>query len=49
MEKLEHSAETIWKAKQLGNPKELASEEISRLIEISEETYGLAQDRRNIF
>lgn len=49
MEKLEHSAETIWKAKQLGNPKELTSEEITRLIEISEETYGLTQDRRNIF
>lgn len=48
MEKLEHAAETIWKARLLGNPKELSSEEINRLIEISEETYGLTQDRRNI-
>ncbi len=48
MEKLEHAAETIWKARLLGNPKELSSEEITRLIEISEETYGLTQDRRNV-
>jgi L-fuculose-phosphate aldolase len=48
MEKLEHAAETIWKAKLLGHPKELTPEEINRLIEISEETYGLTQDRRNI-
>ena len=48
MEKLEHAAETIWKARLIGNPKELTAEEINRLIEISEETYGLTQDRRNI-
>ncbi len=48
MEKLEHAAEIIWKAKLLGEPKELSNEEINRLLEISEETYGLKQDKNNI-
>jgi L-fuculose-phosphate aldolase len=49
MEKLEHAAETIFKAKQLGAPQELSSEDVRKLVELSEETYGITQDPRNVF
>ena len=49
MEKLEHAAETIYKAKQLGIPKELSVEDVKKLVELSEETYGITQDPRNVF
>ena len=49
MEKLEHSAETIFKARQLGTPHELSPDDIRRLVELSEETYGITQDPRNVF
>ncbi len=49
MEKLEHAAETIYKAKQLGTPKELTGEDVKKLVELSEETYGITQDPRNVF
>ena len=49
MEKLEHSAETIFKARQLGTPHELSPDDVRRLVELSEETYGISQDPRNVF
>jgi L-fuculose-phosphate aldolase len=49
MEKLEHSAETLFKARLLGKPNELSSEDVKRLVELSEETYGITQDPRNVF
>lgn len=48
MEKLEHASEIIYKAKLLGVPKELSIEEVRQLLEISEETYGIKQDPRNV-
>lgn len=49
MEKLEHSAETIFKARQLGTPHELSPDNVRKLVELSEETYGITQDPRNVF
>jgi L-fuculose-phosphate aldolase len=49
MEKLEHAAEIIYKARLLGTPNELSPEKVNHLLEISEETYGIKQDRRNVF
>jgi hypothetical protein len=49
MEKLEHAAETLFKARLLGKPNELSPEDVKRLFEISEETYGITQDPRNVF
>jgi hypothetical protein len=49
MEKLEHAAETIFKARQLGTPQELSAEDVRKLVELSEETYGITQDPRNVF
>jgi L-fuculose-phosphate aldolase len=49
MEKLEHAAETLFKARLLGNPNELSLEDVKRLVELSEETYGITQDPRNVF
>ena len=48
MEKLEHAAETLFKARLLGNPNELSAEDVKRLMEISEETYGITQNPRNV-
>ncbi|NNG27806.1 MAG: class II aldolase/adducin family protein [Ignavibacteriaceae bacterium] len=48
MEKLEHAAKTLFKAKILGNAKELSKDDIRKLLEISEETYGITQDPRNV-
>jgi L-fuculose-phosphate aldolase len=49
MEKLEHTAETIFKARQLGTPNALSSNDINELLKISEETYGIKVDPRNIY
>ena len=49
MEKLEHAAETLFKARLLGKPNELSDEAVIRLVELSEETYGITQDPRNVF
>lgn len=49
MEKLEHTAETIFKAKMLGNPEALSQSDITKLLKISEETYGIKVDPRNIY
>ncbi|UCH66570.1 MAG: class II aldolase/adducin family protein [Ignavibacterium sp.] len=49
MEKLEHTAETIYKAKTLGSPKTLSRSDINELLKISEETYGIKVDPRNIY
>jgi len=48
MEKLEHASEIIYKARLLGTPKELSIEDVRQLLEISEETYGIKQDPRNV-
>lgn len=49
MEKLEHAAKTVFKARQLGTPQELSPENVRELVELSEETYGITQDPRNVF
>lgn len=49
MEKLEHTAETIYKARQLGESKPLSKNHIDDLLKISEETYGIKVDPRNIY
>lgn len=49
MEKLEHAAETLFKARLLGKPNELSDEAVKRLVELSEETYGITQDPKNVF
>lgn len=49
MEKLEHAAKIIFLAKQLGKPNKLSDEVINRLYNMSEKTYGINQDKRNIF
>jgi L-fuculose-phosphate aldolase len=49
MEKLEHSAKTIFLARLLGGEKELHIEKVQELLKISKETYSIDQDIRNIF
>ena len=49
MEKLEHTAETIFKAKMIGKPEALSGKDITKLLKISEETYGIKVDPRNIY
>ncbi len=49
MEKLEHSSQIIYLSKQLGNPNKLSDEVVSKIYEIAEKTYGVKQDKRNIF
>lgn len=41
MEKLEHAAKIIFIARQLGHPRKLNEEEINKLIQIAESTYGI--------
>ncbi len=48
MEKLEHTAKTIWLAKLLGEPRELSRKNINDILKISENTYGIIPDKRNI-
>jgi L-fuculose-phosphate aldolase len=49
MEKLEHSAHTIFAAKLLGGEQELSFEKVKELINLARETYGIIPDERNIF
>jgi L-fuculose-phosphate aldolase len=49
MEKLEHTAKTLYVSKMLGTPEELSKEDVKNLLEISEETYGITQDPKNVF
>lgn len=48
MEKLEHAAKIIWLAKSLGKPRELSKKNIKDILKISESTYGIIPDKRNI-
>jgi len=41
MEKLEHAAKTIFIARQLGSPRKLTEQDIQKLKEISETSYGI--------
>ena len=49
MEKLEHSAKTIFTARVMGGEKELTFEKVKELFEMSKQTYGITQDERNVF
>ena len=49
MEKLEHTAKTIFLARQLGGENEIPKEKILELLNLAKGTYGLSQDERNIF
>lgn len=49
MEKLEHTAKIIFFARSLGKINELSTDEVNKLLEISEKTYGISQDVRNVF
>ncbi len=41
MEKLEHSAQIVFIARQLGIPRKLNDDEINKLLQIAESTYGI--------
>jgi L-fuculose-phosphate aldolase len=49
MEKLEHTAKTIFISRMLGGETEIPREKILELLNLSKGTYGLTQDERNIF
>jgi L-fuculose-phosphate aldolase len=49
MEKLEHTAKTIFISRMLGGETEISREKILELLNLSKGTYGLTQDERNIF
>jgi L-fuculose-phosphate aldolase len=49
MEKLEHTAHSIFVSRVLGGEKELSSSDVKELLRISKEVYGLEQDERNVF
>jgi len=49
MEKLEHTAQTIFAARLLGGEKELSFEKVKELINLAKEVYGLSPDERNIY
>jgi len=46
MEKLEHSAKTLFLAKMIGKVNPLSSEQINELISIAENTYGIKVDEK---
>lgn len=48
MEKLEHAAKIILLAKLIGKPRELSKKNINDMLKISEKTYGIIPDIRNI-
>jgi L-fuculose-phosphate aldolase len=48
MEKLEHSAKTLFLAKMLGNVNPLSPEQVDELISIAEGTYGIKSDDKKI-
>lgn len=49
MEKLEHSAKTIFISRILGGEKEISSEKVKELFDLAKITYNIEQDKRNIF
>jgi L-fuculose-phosphate aldolase len=49
MEKLEHTAKTIFAARLLGGEKEITPEKVKELLMIVSETYGIMPDERNIY
>ena len=48
MEKLEHAAKIILLAKLIRKPRELSKKNINDILKISEKTYGIIPDKRNI-
>lgn len=48
MEKLEHAAKTILLARLAGKPRELSKKNINEILKLSENTYGIITDKRNI-
>lgn len=48
MEKLEHAAEIFYRAELLGGVKLLSKNNINKLLSISEKTYGIKIDKRNL-
>jgi len=48
MEKLEHAAKIIYLSKLLGKPRKLSKQNIDAILKISEKTYGIIPDKRNI-
>jgi L-fuculose-phosphate aldolase len=48
MEKLEHTAQTIFAARLLGGEKELTFEKVKELLNLAREVYGISPDERNI-
>lgn len=48
MEKLEHAAKIIFLAGLIGKPRELTKKNIKDILKISESTYGITPDKRNI-
>lgn len=48
MEKLEHAAKIIYLARLIGKPRELSKKNINQILKISEGTYGIVPDKRNI-
>jgi len=48
MEKLEHAAKIIFLARLMGRPRELSKKNISDILEISESTYGITLNKKNI-
>jgi L-fuculose-phosphate aldolase len=49
MEKLEHTAKTIFAARLLGGEKEITPDKVRELLKLASETYGIMPDERNIF
>ena len=49
MEKLEHTANSIFVSRVLGGERELSLDKVKELLKISKEVYGLKQDERNVF
>ena len=48
MEKLEHASKIIFLARLIGKPSELSKKNINQILEISESTYGIVLNTRNI-
>ncbi len=49
MDKLEHTAKTLFISKLLGKVDRIPKDKVMELIKISKDTYGIQQDERNIF
>lgn len=48
MEKLEHTAQTIFAARFLGGEKELSFEKVKELLNLARDVYGISLDERNV-